>query len=99
VSLYTVLLVAAFIPAAAFPVLYARSPWRSTPVGRSVMNLAVVIALALALPLSRIALGDPEWLEVLRTAVFVLIIAALWRQLLVLVTVQRRQRRRERQDV
>jgi hypothetical protein len=98
VTLSVVLLLAAFVPAVAFPLLYLRSPWRSTIVGRSVMTLAVVIALALALPLSRIALGDPEWLQAVRLVVFVLIVVALWQQLIVLVTVQRRQRRRDKEN-
>lgn len=98
-TLSIVLLTAAFVPAALFPLLYARSPWRSTIVGRSVMTLSVVIAVALGLPLSRLLFGDPPWLHALRLAVMVLVVAALWQQLVVLVTVQRRQRRtREKEN-
>jgi hypothetical protein len=91
-ALLVVLVFAAWVPAVAFPVLYARSDWRSNPVGRSTMNLAVVIAVALSIPVLRLFVGDAAWLDWLRAGAFLLIAAALWRQLLVLRRVQRRDR-------
>jgi CDP-diglyceride synthetase len=81
----------AFVPAVAFAVYYAFFPWYRTTVGRSTMALAVVIVLALSMSVWRQIAehAPPEWY---RVTVFVLIIAALWAQLIVLIVEQRRGR-------
>lgn len=86
------LIFAAWVPAVMFPLVYRRVAWRRSRVGRSTMTLAVVIAIALTIPLVRLFVGDPEWMRWTRAVVYLLIITALWRQLIVLLHVQRRDR-------
>lgn len=91
-GLVVVLLLLAYIPAVAFPVVYAFAPWWRSAAGRSVMSLSVVIALALSLSVWRVFWGaQPEWV---RVGVFALIIPALWGQFVVLLLAPRMNRRR-----
>lgn len=95
--LTTVLVVLAFVPAAAFPLIYGlRFPWYRNPVGWSVLNLSIVIALALSLSLWRVLFGAPP--VAFRLAIFGLIVVALWGQLLVLLFSRRLNRRYNRKE-
>lgn len=100
------LILLGFIPALCFPVIYAFSPWFSLPdgrpniVGRSLMNLSCVIALALGLAVIRtFDLVELERLAFVRFGIYALITAALWGQLVVLLMVRSgRYRSREYSD-
>lgn len=87
----------AWIPAAAFPVYYWRAKWYATAPGRSVMSLAVVIALVMTLALVRSVLDIdlPDWV---RAIVYVLIAGGLWFQFGTLLSVQRTRREREKEN-
>lgn len=91
-SLVGLLILFAFIPAAGFPITYAFSPWWKTGPGRSVMGLALVIAFTLGLSLWRILFGPVP--DFVRIPVYVLVVAALWAQLIVLLLAPRLNRRR-----
>lgn len=87
------LVLAAFIPAAAFVLIYGLGfPWWGNPAGWSVLNLATAIALALSLSVWRYYIGQPP--DLLRIVVFGWIVAALWGQLGVLLLAPRLNRRR-----
>lgn len=81
----------AFTPALGFVVVYSRSKWRANPVGQSAMLLAVSIMVILGVSIVlQLWPGHPE-LRWLRILVFVFVIVALWRQLFVLIGIQRRK--------
>lgn len=87
----TVLVFAATVPAVAFPLVYLRSPWRSTLPGRSTMALAVVIAIVLVLACLRRTLGLPP--VPFQIVAYGLTLVVLWAQLIVLLKVQANDRR------
>lgn len=91
-NLVAVLVVLGFVAAAAFPVVYALYPWWRTPAGRSVMCLSVVIAITLGLSVWRLFFGQPP--EALRISIYVLVVVALWAQLIVLLLAPGLNRRR-----
>lgn len=88
-----VLVLAAFFPALLFPLIYGLwFPWWRNPVGWSVMNLSVVIALSLSLSGWRVFVGPTP--VAFRLVVFGWIVVALWGQLLVLLLSKRWNERR-----
>ncbi len=91
----TWLVLAALVPFPVFVAVYAFAPWWRNPAGRSVMLLAVTCTAALMLPVYREVAGVrlPEWV---RLALFLLIAAAGWTQLVTLLVVQRRGARQRR---
>jgi hypothetical protein len=82
-------------PAVLFPVLYLRSPWRSSAVGKAVMTLAVALAVILTQGTIRDAgwATPPLWIN---AVLYPCLAFALWRQLLVLLRLQRRRSDRKR---
>lgn len=88
--------IASFVFAVAFVIVYMFSPWYTTVPGRALMNLSVAIAAALGLSVARIFWrGHPFWLDVLRVSVFGYIVVALAVQLVVLLHYRRRHNREE----
>lgn len=87
----------AWIPAAAFPVYYWRARWYATAPGRSVMTLAIIIAVAMTFALVRtvLELDPPEWVRVLA---YLVISGGLWFQFITLLAVQRRKRQKDREE-
>jgi len=85
------LITVGWVLALAFPLVYAQYPWAKSPPGRSVMTLALVIALALTIGELRL-LGFilPDWT---RSVLYALIDSALGYQLYTLVGVQRKRRK------
>lgn len=79
---------AATPPAVAFPILYTRSPWRSSIVGRAVMTLSVAIALILVASLAYQFIPALPGLPVAAAVLYVWLAFALWRLLVVLARVQ-----------
>jgi hypothetical protein len=85
-----VLIYSCTIPAVAFPAVYARFPWRTNPVGKSVMQLATSLALVLLLVVATTLLGnDYPGRDIVRLAVYSFLVVSLWRQLFTLLRVQR----------
>lgn len=81
----TVLVLLAFVPAVAFPLIYGLMfPWWRNPVGWSMLNLSAVIALSLSLSVWRVFVGSPAP-GPLRLVIYGLIVLALWAQLIVLL--------------
>lgn len=82
---------AGVIPATLFPILYGRSPWRRSKVGRALMTKAVGIALLIDFSVLYVLLGRdaPGWL---RVVVYGLVITGVWMQFVALVRVRYRGR-------
>lgn len=80
----------ALLPAVLYVVVYSRSPWSRSMVGRDLMALSVVMALALALAAARAYLG-PDWTgrQILRVGIYVVLAVVLWHRLILLVRIQR----------
>ena len=89
-----IFVIGSFIPAAGFPLVYAFYPWWKTPVGRSTMGLALVIAFVLGLSSFHTLFGTlaPEWL---RALVYAAIMLALWSQFIVLLLAPKLNERRK----
>ena len=76
--------------------IYAtQSPWRSTPVGKSIMLLVGSLLLLVVFGLINALVGDYPGKEVLRFGIYTLVNIALWRQLIVLLKVQNKRYRDE----
>jgi hypothetical protein len=80
-----ILLLAAFAPCLMFCILYFRVNWWETMEGRMLWIMASTDGLILALGLVRI-IWRPEWFDSLRMATFVLVVAARWFQLWILIS-------------
>lgn len=92
-TLNAVLLLAAFVPAVLFPIVYlTRSGWPTTLPGWSSLSFGVVVALTLGLSTARAIWGDYPYRDAVRIVVSVLIVIVLWVQLIVLLIVQHRHR-------
>lgn len=79
--------------AVTFPLIYGfRFPWRQSPVGWSILNLSVVIAVALSLSLWRYVFGSVP--TPVRYAIYAWIDVALAGQLAILLFAPRWNRRR-----
>lgn len=90
------LVLAGFVPAALFALVYGFFfPWWKNPVGWSLFNFSLVVALAMSLSAWRYFFGPPP--VAFRLSVYAWIVVALWWQLGVLVLSPRMNRRRRRQ--
>lgn len=87
--LMRVLLVSGLVAALGFVVVYSRASWRLTPVGTSVMLLSGSLSVLVIFGTVNALLGDYPAREWVRLAVYALMNVALWRQLIVLIKVQK----------
>jgi hypothetical protein len=85
-----VFLVVAALGAAVYPIVYARSAWYESTVGRDTMTFAIctVIILVLSLAVRVFGLAGPPR-AVIATGIYVLLAFLFWRRVWVLVQVQR----------
>lgn len=88
----------ALIPLTIFICLYGfRSAWRSTPVGKIIMGLALSVFAILAIGATAF-LFDPQFLNIIRVVVYSLMNVGLIHLVWVLVKVQRGERRECKND-
>lgn len=89
----TWLVAIAWLPATAFPFLYAIfAPWRSTDVGRDAMYLSVCIAAFLNLALWVRLFGDFYWRPVMAVTLYGVLALLCWRRLWLMMDGQIRRR-------
>lgn len=80
----------AAVPAILIPLCYFfGSPWRSTLVGKMMMNKSAAVGLIFLLVVLGVAFDQNYW----GLVAYAYLAVALWGQLLVLLTIQRRSRR------
>lgn len=80
---------AATIPAVLFVVLYARSRWEDSQIGRQTMAMSFSIALVLTLSVFRTIIGDSPLYQGLRVMAFLTIIPTFWWRVVILLRAQR----------
>lgn len=87
----TVLVILAAIPATIFPLLYSRSPWRETLIGRALMTSTVGLALLVDISLLYKVFGDEYFArDVVRLVVYFIITAGAYLNLWALLGARRR---------
>jgi hypothetical protein len=92
VEIYAVALVhLTLLPANAFPLVYSRSPWRSTDVGKALMLKGVAIAAMFDLAVIGFWWPFPGY-EYLYAAILTLVTTGISYQFLVMWSLQRRGR-------
>lgn len=84
-TINTVLVLSAFVPALAFVLLYLPRPWWGNPAGRAAMTLSTVLTFVLLMLVIRRFYEFPAWVW---TISYAGISAALWLQLGGYVTVR-----------
>lgn len=91
----SVLVFLAVIPATAFPILYGfRSAWWIHPIGRALMTKAIGMALLIDITVIYALFGDEyPGRHLVRAIVYTLIVAGLYYQTAVLISIQRAARR------
>lgn len=77
------------IPATLFPIFYARSPWRSTDVGKALMTKGIAMALLFDATVANFWFGEFPGFEVLRPIIFTLVVVGITYQYLVMRSLQR----------
>lgn len=88
-----IILAAAAAPALLFVIIYAaRSPWRSTEMGRHLMAFMGVCAAVLLLAVARRAFGQYPGYRWVGIGCYAAVAAIMWWRLLMLVRAQRAQR-------
>lgn len=70
-------------------VVHARVRWRETQVGVHLMAYMAAFALVLDLSVIRLLLGDSDWFQMLRLAVFVAVPVAMTQRLWLQIRAQR----------
>jgi len=89
-TLATALVFIGAVPATLFPLLYSRSPWRKSVVGHALMIKAVGLALLVDLTALTYVFGtDYLGRDLVRVAVFTIIVTGLWTQLYALIRARR----------
>lgn len=93
-SLVVALLVVCTVPSVAFVVVYGfTSRWRDSPIGRHFMAFTSVVSAFLTLAVVARIAGRPDWIMYVAVPLYVLLAFLLWRQLWLLVKVQRADRK------
>lgn len=80
------------IPATLFPIFYARSPWRSTDVGKALMFKGIAIAALFDATVANFWLGDFPGFTYLRPVIFTAVVLGVTYQFLVMWSLQRKGR-------
>lgn len=94
-TLAIVLVIAASIPAILLPIVYFfGSPWKTTLVGKMMMNKMAAIGVVFALILVGVVTGgDYPGRDWIRVVAYAYLAIALWAQLVLLLRIQRDSRR------
>jgi hypothetical protein len=89
------LIYVASVPAVLFPAMYAsRSNWRATAPGRSLMQLAVALAVVMLLIVATMLFGnDYLFRDWIRFLAYGFLVTSLWRQVFTLARAQNVQQR------
>lgn len=85
-----VFLAVAALAALVFPIVYARSPWYHSTVGRDTMTFAVAIVVVLGLTFAVRVFGlDGPPRAILATVIYAVLAFLFWRRVWVLLRIQR----------